>query len=133
MAAARARLRYFPQSYPGADCGRALEVLAPRILQKVSCLETQIPATSWIGGATPVVADFFVAEAFETLAYVLGAPRHAALEARFPRLAALARAVRERPQLACEFERRPSRFTARPDEDRVLERLLAADLSPVGL
>jgi glutathione S-transferase len=120
------------QLFPGADCGRAFANLAPRILQKVECLEKQIPVTGWVGGATPVVADFFVAEAFDVLRYVLGPRRGVALAERFPRLSALAGAVSERPRVAA-IDDRPARFTGRSDEDRVLEQIGATDLSSIGL
>jgi glutathione S-transferase len=120
-------------TYPGADCGRAFAVVAPRMWQRVQSLERQVPETGWLGGESPVVADFFVAEAFEVLRYVLGPARDATLSQRVPRLAALARAMRDRPRLAGEFESRPARFTGRPDEDRVVEELRAVDLSSIGL
>jgi glutathione S-transferase len=121
------------QSYPGADCGLTFSVAAPRILQKLSFVEEQVPAGSWIGGAAPVVADFFAVEAFDVLRYVLGPAKSAALAERFPRLTALARAVEERPRLAGAFENRPARFTGRSDEDRVLEQLRVVDLSSLGI
>jgi glutathione S-transferase len=119
--------------FPGSDCGRAFAVFAPRILQKVDFLERQVPATGWIGGESPVVADFFVAETFELLRYVFGSTRDPALSDRFPRLAARARSVRERPRIGSALESRLPRFTARADEDRVLEQLHAVDLSSIGL
>jgi glutathione S-transferase len=121
------------QSFPGSDSARAFGVMGPRIVQKLASIEKQIPAANWIGGATPVVADFFVAEAFDVARYVFGSARDAALVERFPRLAAHARAMGERPRLAHAIEHRPARFTGRADEDRVLEQLSAVDLSSIGL
>jgi glutathione S-transferase len=120
-------------TYPGADPARAVTGMLPTILRKVELLDEQMAGGGWIGASAPVVADFFAAEAFEIVRYVLGPGRDPALSERFPRLAALALAVRERPCLARARESRPSRFTGRRDENRVIELLRAADLSSVGL
>jgi glutathione S-transferase len=120
-------------SYPGADCRSAFAIAAQRILQKVEFLEKQVPATGFIGGGNPVVADFFAAEVFEVFRYVLGPARGAALGGRFPNLTALARSVRERSRIASAIGDQPTAFTGRPDEARVLEQLRAVDLSSLGL
>jgi glutathione S-transferase len=119
-------------TYAG-DLGRSMATVAPRILQKMTFLDRQVPEEGWIGGGRPVVADFFVAEAFETARDILGPARDGALVARYPHLEALARSVRNRPRLAAAWRERPLRLTARPDEEVVVERLRAVDLSPAGL
>lgn len=69
------------------------------------------------------VADFFAAEAFELVTYVLDATRASQLAETLPTLAALARRLRERPSLAGAWAARPPTSTARPDESAVVERL----------
>ncbi len=120
-------------TYPGADVARAFAKMVPRVLQKMELLDGQLDATAWVAADGPVVADFFAGEAFEVFRYFLGPPRDTALRERLPRLAALARAVGERPRLANGKVSRPERFTGRADEDRVVARLHAVDLSSVGL
>lgn len=118
--------------YPGGDVRAGFAAIAGRIGQKMDLLDSQIPDTSWIGGDRPAVADFFATEAFEVMRYVLGHDRDDALRRRLPRLARLSHAVRHRPQLAGARENRPTRFTGRPDEDRIVERLRTTELSSAG-
>jgi len=73
-------------------------------------------AIARFGGASPVVADFFAAEAFELMSYLVGPDRLPTLRAKLPKLTTLAARVRELPALAREWERRPPQFTARADE-----------------
>jgi glutathione S-transferase len=115
------------------DIERSLAALAPRVLQKMKFIDELIPPSGWIGGDQPVVADFFAAEAFEVARYVLGAGRDRILNERFPRLGRMAESVRGRPNLAAAWRDRPARFTARPDEDVIVERLHAVDLSSLDL
>jgi glutathione S-transferase len=117
----------------GGDLGRSLATVAPRILQKLGFVDRQIPENGWIGGDQPVVADFFATEAFEVARYVLGPARDSVLVERLPRLGARATSIRSRPKLAAAWRERPQRFTARADEDVVIARLRAVDLSPAGL
>jgi len=91
------------------------------------------PTRAFAGGEQPLTADFFAAEAIETVAYVLGPARQTALEARARGLMTLAERVRQRPTLAEAYETRPARMTTRADEEAVVERIRAADLSAFGL
>jgi hypothetical protein len=54
------------------DPARSLLTLAPRILQKMTFVDRQIPQDGCLGGDRPVVADFFAAEAFDVARYVFG-------------------------------------------------------------
>jgi glutathione S-transferase len=119
--------------FPGSDATQAFPLHAPRILQKLELLEATIGAAEWFGGKEPVTADFFVAEAIEVVAHVLGPARRAAFAARLPSLTAMAQRVRRRASLAAAFETRPPRLTPRPDEDAVIERMRALDLSALRL
>jgi glutathione S-transferase len=119
--------------YPGADPARGFAIALPQIVQKLELLEKELGAGPWFGGGEPVVTDFFVAEGVGVLLYALGPSRRAALGARLPRLTDLARRALERPAVAKVNESRPARFTGRPDEDVVVERLRSADLSAAGL
>jgi glutathione S-transferase len=128
-----AELLRVDQVYPGSDAARAIVVLAPRVLQKLATIDADLGAAEWFGGAQPVTADFFAVEAFEAFAYAVGPTRRAALGERLPRLTSLSRRVRERPAQAKAFETRPARLTPRPEEDAILERARAADLSALRL
>jgi glutathione S-transferase len=125
-------LIYADYMYPGADVGGALPGHMGRMLEKIGGVEALSPEGGWFGGARPVMADFFAGEAVEVLRYMLGPAREEALLSRLPRLSALATRVRSRPALAGAWQSRPARFTSRPDEAEVVERLRAADLSSVG-
>jgi hypothetical protein len=58
-------LMYADLLYPGADLTKTFAFLVDGMAAKLSGVES-IPAPgAWIGGASPVVADFFAAEAFE--------------------------------------------------------------------
>jgi glutathione S-transferase len=115
--------------YPGVDIVAAFPFLMGRVFGKLDFIERVLPDSTWLGGERPVVADFFSAEAFETVRHVLG-PRHDdALAKRLPRFTALARRVRERPSLASSWEKRAATFTARPDEPAIIERLRTAPLT----
>src|SRR5262245_11922046 len=115
--------------YPGSDPTRAFVLHAPRIMSKLERLEAALGTAQWFGGEHPLTADFFAAEAIETVAYVLGPARQTAFEARAPRLMSLAERVRKRPALAEVYETRPPRMTTRADEEAVVARIRVADLS----
>jgi glutathione S-transferase len=119
--------------FPGGDPARAFALHAPRVLQKLALLEAELGTAEWFGGEEPVNADFFAAEAIEVVAYALGPARRAALDARLPRLAAMATRVRARPALAAANASRPRMLTPRRDEDAVIERMRAVDLSALQL
>jgi glutathione S-transferase len=118
--------------HPGADPACSLVVALPRVLQKFEFVDASLPEATYLGGERPTMADFVVAETFEALRYVLGPDRDARLAQRLPRSASLASSVRNRAELARAWKIRPERFTARPDEDLVISRLRATDLSPLG-
>jgi glutathione S-transferase len=105
---------------PGVDLSLAFPRRAGRIVAKLARLDAETP-DGFFGGDRPVMADFFAAEGFEALHHLLGPSRAEAMAARLPRLTSLVRRVRERPGVARVA--RPERFTARPDEPAVLERL----------
>jgi Glutathione S-transferase, C-terminal domain len=94
-------------------------------------LDAQLAGDTFFGGASPDVADFFAAEAVETIRYVIGPGREPALRSRLPQLAAHTDRIRARPAVACAWTSRPSTFTARPDEPAIIERFRAADLSMI--
>jgi glutathione S-transferase len=121
------------QTYPGADVGLSLANVLARALPKLERIDAQIPVEGWLGGARPVVPDFFAGETLEVLRHVVGPERDARLAERYPRLWALARRLAERPGLAEARAKRPTAFTARADEAAVLARLRAVDLAAVGL
>jgi glutathione S-transferase len=119
-------LVYADLLYPGADLTKTFAFRVGGMAAKLSGVES-IPAPgAWIGGASPVVADFFVAEAFELMSYLLGPDRLPTLRAKLPKLTTLAARVRELPALNREWERRPSQFTARADERVAVERIRSA-------
>jgi glutathione S-transferase len=118
--------------YPGADMARAIGPLMARVMGKLERIDAVV-APMWLGGDRPVMADFFAAEAFETIRYALGPERESVLARRFPRLCDLATRARARPTLAVSWQIRPDRFTARPEEPAVLAALRASDLSLAGL
>lgn len=119
--------------YPGADIGGALPGLVGRMLEKIGGVEALSPEDGWLGGARPVMADFFAGESVEVLRYMLGPAYEEALGARLPRLSALAARVRSRPAIARACESRPAQFTSRPDEAEIVGRFRAADLSSAGI
>jgi glutathione S-transferase len=106
--------------HPGVDLSLAFPRRAGRIVAKLARLEAETP-DGFFGGERPVMADFFAAEGLEALLHLLGPSRAEAIAARLSRLTGLARRIRERPAVARVD--RPERFTARPDEPSVLERL----------
>jgi glutathione S-transferase len=108
--------------YPGVDLAVAAPRHARRMLGKLERLEATLP-DGFLGGPRPVMADFFAAEGLETMIHVLDPSRAEALASRLPRLATLAGRIRERPAIARLH--RPDRFTGRPDEAAVLERMRA--------
>jgi glutathione S-transferase len=124
---------YADMLYPGADVATAFRWILGRMVEKLERLDAIAPEGAWLGGAEPAVADFFAGESVEVTTYLLGPARRDALVARLPRLAALAARVRARPSLGGQWERRPDRFTARPEEDAVVERIRALDLSSLRL
>lgn len=120
-------------TFPGSDLAQCARNVLPRVMTKLELVDAQIPEGSFAFGAKPLVADFFAAESFEALRYTLGPIRDGALRMRFPRLSTITLRIRERAELARAHEMRPARFTARPDEDALLARLQAVDLSAIGL
>jgi glutathione S-transferase len=119
--------------YPGMDQAASYPRMLSRTLEKASHVEAALPEQGWFGGDDPTLADFFVAEAVEALRYVLGPTRDERFTARLPRLTSFAARVRTRPTLATAWQKRPDRFTGRPDEPAALDRLRAIDLSALRL
>jgi len=119
--------------HPGADLQRSLAVALPRVLQKFEHVDACLPDEHYFGGERPVMTDFFVAETFEALRYVMGPDREARFTGRLPRSAALATSIRNRPELAQAWRGRPARLTGRPDEEVAIARLRSTDLSALGL
>jgi glutathione S-transferase len=94
-------LLYADLLYPGADLTRTFTFLVGGMAAKLAGVES-IPAPgAWVGGASPVVADFFAAEAFELMSYLLGPDRRPTL--------------REAPQAhdTCRSRARPPRACRR--------------------
>jgi glutathione S-transferase len=98
------------------------------MVAKLEGLDAQAPE-GFFGGERPVMADFFAAEGLQALHHLLGASRAEAIGQRLPRLTSLSHRIDDRP--AIMRVQRPDRFTARPDEPAVLERLRS--LTWVGL
>lgn len=113
--------------YAGADFAKSVQMLMPRMLDKLACVENQYRG-AFFGGKRPIMTDFFAAEAIEVATYAFGNRREAALRRRLPRLFDLAEAVAERPAVAGARKRRPPSFTMRPDEAAVVARLSDAAL-----
>jgi glutathione S-transferase len=109
--------------YPGVDLANAFARSLARMLDKLGRLDRVTPAGWFAGQRTPTCADFFAAEAVETLRHVLGPAREPALANRLPRLVALADRVRARPAIRTAWQTRPGRLSTLPDEEEVLERL----------
>jgi glutathione S-transferase len=126
-----AQLVWSDMVYPGADPVLALPRVLGRTLGKLARLDALSPEQGFFGGVSPCIADFFVVEALEAHRHLLGPARDGALRARVPRLFALAERVAARPAVARLG--RPERFTGRPDEPALLERLRAVDLASLGL
>lgn len=120
-------------AWPGVDLERAWPAQLGRMLEKLALVSQECPGEGFLGGARPVMADFYADEAYATLRYVLGRDREPALRERFPRLASLHDRVSARPRLAGARSMRPAQFTSRPDEATAVERLRAVDLSALGL
>jgi glutathione S-transferase len=78
----------------------------------------------FLGGERPVVADFFVFEAIESMHLLFGGRFETWLRSH-PRLAALRVSVAARPRIVAFFAQggRVDRLTASPHEDAVRERL----------
>jgi hypothetical protein len=120
--------------YPGANLAVSAPRILGRMLDKLRRLDRLMPEPGgWLGGHGPVVADFFAAEALELMRYLFGGDREPALQERLPRLFAHADAVRARPSLEEEWERRPPNLTANPNENAAIARLRALDSSSLGL
>jgi glutathione S-transferase len=113
--------------YPGVDLARTYPRLLARMIEKLALLDAHLPPGVWIGGARPVIADFFAAEALEAVRYLLAPGHDAALRAKLPRLAYLADQVRTRPAIAASV--RPAQFTVRTDEGAQLGDLRAIDVT----
>jgi glutathione S-transferase len=125
-----------PVMYPGVD----VATITPRKLDwslgKLVRLSTLLPDDSgapWLGGSRPVVADFFLGEAVEVTRYLLGSSRDGFLQQRVPRAFAHAERLRALPSLTKEWEARPARFTANPEEPASIARVRGYDLTSIGL
>jgi glutathione S-transferase len=114
--------------FPGAD---ARDVTKRRVPRWVSKLERGAALLGddhrFLGGDAPVVADFFLFEAFDAVRTLLGPPHSPRLERELPRLARLTSDMLGRPRFASCHARRPPRFTGRPDELEVLARVHECD------
>jgi glutathione S-transferase len=119
--------------YPGSDLARTAPRALARTLDKLARVVQLLPEIGWLGGDRPVVADFFVAEAAETVRYVFGPVRDMPLRARFPRLFEHAERVSARPAIIRERDRRPPNPTASANKRHAVERIYALDLSTLGL
>jgi glutathione S-transferase len=117
--------------WPGVDLEKAWSIHLGRMLGRLASLDEDVPDAGFFGGARPVMADFYADEAYATWCYMLGPEREPALRERLPRLAALHDRVGARPRLAGIRRDRPARFTGRPDEDAIVERMRALDLSSI--
>lgn len=116
---------------PGTQVEASAERIVPRLLAKLARLEAQLPESGWLGAARPNVADFFVFEAYESVALLLGPERGEALRLRLPRMAAFVEHTWARPALAASSARRPVRFSGAGDEPAMLERIWQAPLSGI--
>jgi glutathione S-transferase len=116
--------------FPGSDAKRVTARQSPRWRSKLARAAALLPRDRpFLGGESPVIADFFLFEAFDTLGMVLGPELAPQLERELPRLTRLARDLLARPRVASVYAARPPRFTGRPDEPQVLARLHASDPS----
>ncbi len=116
--------------FPGADPKSATARQSPRWRSKLARAAALLPDDlPFLGGEAPVIADFFLFEAFDTLGMLLGSALVPRLERELPRLARLARDILARPRVASVYAARPPRFTGRPDEPQVLARLHACNPS----
>ena len=93
--------------------------LMPRMLSKLTFLESLVETKPFFGDKKPVLADFFVCEGIEALHFAFGA--RAAFEEQLPNLHALRACIVNRPRL--DASKRPIALTARPDEDAIVQRL----------
>ena len=108
---------------PGATPEGLLPVFAGRMLAKLDALEVGAPEEGFIGEARPVMADFYLEDAYCIMAHLLGPDAHEGLARRLPRMAALAGRVQRREALREPDAARPAAFTARPNEAEVVARL----------
>ncbi|HLK36122.1 MAG TPA: hypothetical protein VKU41_05175 [Polyangiaceae bacterium] len=117
--------------YPGVEAPRAFAARAPRILQKLERIDTQYAAEAplRLPRPKPCVADFFAREALTIVRRVLGDAREDRLQARLPRLFELDAWLASELALVGGPARRPTAFTARPDEEAVMATLRAVDVS----
>jgi glutathione S-transferase len=122
--------------FPGADPGGVTALHLPRWISKLRRAGALLPEDrSFLGGDAPLVADFFLYEAFDAVASLIGPRLAPRLEREVPRLARLVRDVRVRSRMAASEAQRHPRFTGRPDEPEVLRRVHArepAELWPGG-
>ena len=120
--------------YPGADVGAGFVMMAGRALDKLAGVDRQLNGTRWLSGRErPGLSDFFARESVELCRYVLGPERDPLLARRMPRAYEHAQRVAALPSLAALEATRPTRFTMRPDEPAVLERLREIDPERIGL
>jgi glutathione S-transferase len=115
---------------PGTTVEASAERIVPRLLAKLARLEARLPESGWLGASRPNVADFFLFEAYESVALLLGPQRGDALRLRLPRLAAFVERIWARPALAANM-RRPVRFSGTGDEPAMLERIWQAPLGVI--
>jgi glutathione S-transferase len=114
--------------FPGADPRGVTARQLPRWLTKLRHAGALLPDDRpFLGGDAPVVADFFLYEAFDAVASLIGPRLAVRLEREAPRLARLVRDVRARPRMAESQPQRHARFTGRPDEAEVLQRVHACE------
>jgi glutathione S-transferase len=119
-------LLYADVAYPGADVAAAVPRTINRAIDKLARIAELLRPSGWLSGERPTVADFFFAEGTEL---VLRFTSEEVLGAKAPRALEHATRIRARPAIAREWRRRPSNFTARPDERSVLERIRAVPLA----
>lgn len=119
--------------FPGADAPRGFALMAPRILRKLERIDAQYAeeASLRLPRPKPCVADFFAREALTLVRRVLGDARDDRVRSRLPRLFAVDAWLASELALAGGPAKRPTAFTARPDEEAVIAALRALDLSAV--
>jgi glutathione S-transferase len=109
---------------PEISLTKRARIVLPRVFAKLRRIGSAIELkSSYIGGDTPAVADFFVLEALEELAYVMGPQAHL-LGSALAELEGYRQRLRARPAMQRLFAgTRHPRYTASPDERQVLTEL----------
>ncbi|MDD9939589.1 MAG: glutathione S-transferase family protein [Myxococcales bacterium] len=113
-----------PASHPGTSLAKRAHFVLPVVFQKMRLLSLAVGGRpDYFGGETPAVADFFVFEAMEELAYLMG-PHGGLLADALPELTEYRERLRARPAMARLFrDHRHARFTGFPDEPKSLAEL----------